>query len=319
MKMKTFALMAAMIIGIVCSVWLFAGALTSGKGKMSGTVMDKETGQPLEGVTVKLFFPEVNQFHKPFPKTDKEGKWKALYVRKGLWNLDFEKSGYEPKKISFFVDPSPGTKNPSLDVALKKMEGPAVADTVVKEIESAKTLIVEKHYDKALKKLHEIVETHKEDPGIDIVYLYVGNCYGAKNDYGKAIEYYKKSLDKFPRHKDLLLSIGNAYNNLKDYPKAMEYFKKLSIDDIGNTDTLYNIGAIAYNDGDFETSAKYFKKATEINPQFADAFYQLGMTLTGLNKQQEAIAALEKFIELAPDSPNAATAKAVIDAFKETK
>lgn len=314
MKMKTFALIV--LIVYTMSSLAFAG-LTSGKGKMSGIVTDKETGQPLEGVTVKLFFPQVNQYHKPFPKTDKEGKWRVHYVRKGNWNLDFEKSGYEIKKISFFVDTSPGSKNPPIEVSLAKMEGPVVSDSVMKDMDAAKALMADNKFDDALKSFLKILKDNPDDPGIDIVYLFVGNCYAAKNDYNKAIEFYEKSLQKFPKNKNLLISIGNAYNNIKDYDKAMLWFSKLSIDDIGNRDTLYNIGAIAYNKGDFDAAVKYFKKATEISPDFAEAFYQLGMTYTGLNKQAEAIAALKKYIELAPDSPNAATAKSIIDAFNQ--
>jgi superkiller protein 3 len=76
---------------------------------------------------------------------------------------------------------------------------------------------------------------------------------------------------------------------------------------------------IAYNKGDFETAAKYFKKATEIDPKFGDAFFQLGMAYTGLNKQNEAVEVLKKFMEIAPDSPNFETAKAIVEAFKEAK
>jgi tetratricopeptide (TPR) repeat protein len=302
---------------MICgSISVFSAGLTSGKGKMSGTVTDVETGEPIPGVTVKLYFPGVKAFHKPFPKTDNEGKWKVHYVRKGRWDLDFSKSGYEVKQISFFVDPTPGTKNPPITIQLKKSEGPTVAQEVVTEIEKAKGLMVDGKYDKAVTAMLEILEKNKGESGIDIVYLYIGNCYALKGDYNKGIEYYKKSLEKFPKNKELIVSIGNAYNNINDHENAMKWFSKLKIDDIGNVDTLYNIGVISYNKGDFEGAAKCFKKTTEIDGNFADGYYQLGMTLTALNKQKEAVTALKKFMELAPDSPNFETAKAIVDAFK---
>ncbi|MCP5052195.1 MAG: tetratricopeptide repeat protein [bacterium] len=315
MKLRTFALIAVLTLGI--AGLLFSGGLTSGKGKMSGTVTDAETGAPLEGVTVKLYLTSVKQFHKPFPKTGKDGRWKSLYLRKGNWNVDYEKSGYETKMISYLVDPTPGSKNPPMEVTLKKMEGPTVGVNVLKEIENGKKLMADGEHDKAVAKFLKILSENKDDPGIDIVNLYIGNSFGMKGDDQKAIEYYKKSLVKYPKHKGLLVSIGNAYNNLKDYDNAMQWFSKLSINEIGNADTLYNIGVIAYNKGNFDEAIKYFIKATELNPKFAEAFFQLGMTYAGLNKAKETVATLQTFIQLAPDSANAAVAKDIIAAYKD--
>lgn len=312
--MKKIILTAMITLSMVFTLY---PALTKGRGKMSGTVTDKETGSPLAGVTVRMFSTKANAFHKPSPKTDKSGKWAAFFIRGGNWNLDFEKNGFETKKISFYVDSTPGSKNPRIEVALAKVEGPSVGADVITEINAAKNLMAGNEYDKALKALAETLKKYKEQSGIEIIYLYMGNCCSKKKDYNKAIEYYKKALEKFPKNKELVLSIGNAYNNVKNQEKAMEWFGKLAIDDIGNVDTLYNIGVMAYNSGNFANAETYFKKATEVNIEFAEAYYQLGMTYTALDKQSEAVETLKKYVEMAPpDSPNIETAKAIIDAFK---
>jgi lipopolysaccharide biosynthesis regulator YciM len=318
MKTRQVFLIAIIVI-FISGMFSPVFSQTTGRGKMYGTVTDADSGEPIEGVTIKLFFPGSNQFHKPFPKTDKEGKWIVKFVRSGRWDLDFVKPGYEVKKISFHVDTTPGTKKVGIDVQLRKLEGPAAGSEVVKGIENAQALIAEKNYDKALDVLSDLLEKHKEDMGIEIVNLYIGNCYAMKGDYNKAIEYYQKSLEKFPKNKELILAIGNAYNNLNDHDNAMKWFNKLAIDDIGNVDTLYNIAVIAYNQGDFERAASFFKKSTEIDAAFADGYYQLGMTYTALDKQKEAVEVLKKFMELAPDSPDFETAKAIVDAFKDAK
>jgi tetratricopeptide (TPR) repeat protein len=292
---------------------------TTGRGKMFGTVTDAESGEPIEGVTVKLFNPAANAFHTSFPKTDGEGKWIVKFVRSGRWDLDFVKQGYEMKKISFKVDTTPGIKKQALDIQLKKLEGPTAGADVIKGIDSAQALIAEKNYDKALEVLTGLLEKYKEDEGVDIVNLYMGNCYAMKGDFNKAIDLYRKSQEKFPNNKEIIISIGNAYNNLNDHENAMKWFNKLAIDDIGNVDTLYNIAVIAYNQGDFERAAVFFKKSTEIDAAFAVGYYQLGMTYTALDKQKEAVGALKKFMEIAPDSPNFETAKAIVDAFKDAK
>jgi tetratricopeptide (TPR) repeat protein len=308
--------LTAIIVIFISGMFSPAFSQTTGRGKMYGTVTDADTGEPIEGVTIKLYKPDANAFHTPSPKTDNEGKWRVKFIRSGRWDLDFVKQGYEMKKISFNVDTKPGTKKPAIVIQLRKLEGPAAGAEVIKGIEKAQALIAGKSYDQALTELMALLEKHKEDSGVDIVNLYIGNCYAAKGDDNKAIEYYLKSLEKFPGNKELLLAIGNAYNNINDYDNAMKWFNKLAIDEIGNVDTLYNMAVIAYNQGDFERAAIFFKKSTEIDAAFAEGYYQLGMTYTALNKPKEAVEALKKFMELAPDSPNFETAKAIVDAFK---
>lgn len=319
MKVKKVFLMFV-ITGMLVTAWmptLLFSQLTSGRGRMYGTVIEEGTGSPLEGVTVKLFFPKSNAYHTPEPKTDAEGKWNVTYVRGGLWNLDFVKDGYETKRISFVVDERAGLAKPSIDVQMKKLEGPAAAKSILDEINTAVALIAEKKIDQALKELQAIQEKFQGQPGIEIVYLHMGNCYSSKSDYQKAIEFYLKALEKFPNNSEIILCIGNAYGNLNDFDNAMEWFNKLKIDDIGNVDTLYNIGVIAYNKGDFDRALTFFKKATEIDSEFADGLFQLGMTYTALDKPQEAVEVLKKFMQLDPQSPNFDAAKAVVEAFEQ--
>ena len=93
--------------------------------------------------------------------------------------------------------------------------------------------------------------------------------------------------------------------------------KMISSEEIKNEDSLYNIGVIFYNASKYDDALKYFKRATELNAEFAEAQFQLGMTYTAMNKPKEAVEVLKKFIEMAPDSPNYQTAKAIIDAFSK--
>ena len=97
----------------------------------------------------------------------------------------------------------------------------------------------------------------------------------------------------------------------------MLWFNKVPFDELDNINTLYNIGVIFYNKAKYDEAVKYFKKSTEINNEFADGFYQLGMTYTAQNKIPEALAALKRFMELDPESPNYQTAKAIVEAFSK--
>jgi tetratricopeptide (TPR) repeat protein len=313
MKKKIF-FMTVMVFSLFITIFSQA---TSGRGKMSGIVTDAETGKPIEGVVVKLYCVRARSFHTSTPKTDDKGYWKAMYLRGGMWNIDFEKAGYETKKITFNVETTPSARKPSIDIQMRKIEGPALADTVLMEIDTANRLLNERKFDEALKSYLDIMAKNRELSGIEIVNLYIGNCYAMQEKYAQAVEYYQKAIEKYPKNKELIISIGNAYNNMHDFDNAMKWFQKISFEEIDNVDTLYNIGVIYYNKAKYEEAIKYFKKATEVFNEFAEGFYQLGMTYTALNKIPEALESLKRFMELDPESPNYETAKAIVDAFSK--
>jgi tetratricopeptide (TPR) repeat protein len=312
--MKKIIILGLLVFGLVFSIFSQA---TSGRGKMTGTVVDAETGNPVEGVTIKLFCLRAKAFHRITPKTDSNGHWKAMYLRGGLWNIDLQKSGYETKKISFIVETTPGAKKPSIDIKLRKIEGPALEDVILKEIDAANKLLGERKFSEAREKFIDLLEKNKDREGIAIVNLYIGNSFAMEENYSKSIEFYTKAVEKYPKNKELLISIGNAYNNMNRFDDAMTWFKKVSFEDIDNIDTLYNIGVILYNKAHYDDAIKYFLKSTQVFNEFGDGFYQLGMTYTALNKITEALAALKKFMELDPESPNFQTAKAIVDAFSQ--
>jgi len=312
------------ILIFICSSLIFSQA-TSGKVKMRGYVYDMDTGKPISGVKIKLYSIRAQSFHNITPVTDEKGHWKSLFMRGGKWYIDFNKVGYAPRKIAVsynFVNGKyyaffKGNKFESLTVKMKKMEGPALANDVVKEIEKANALLAEKKTKKALNSFLAIQKKNSDVEGIEIVNLYIGNCYSLLSKFEKAIEFYMKAIQKYPKHKGLILSIANSYSNLKQMDKALEWFGKLSDEDITNPDSLYNIGVNYYNTMKYQKAVKYFEKAVELKNDFAEAYFQLGMTYVAMNKIPDALKVLKKSMELDPNSPNYQTAKELVKAFSK--
>jgi tetratricopeptide (TPR) repeat protein len=312
--MKKVLLIAALVIMLVVSLAAQSGV--HGKGKVKGIVLDDKTGQPLEGVTVKLYSVRGQAFFLPNPKTESDGTWRALYLRGGSWNLDFEKAGYETKKLSFRVDEAPGAKQVEIEVRLAKIEGIALTSDIVAELEKGNLLFADKKFPEALKAYEEILA---KNPDVFIIYKNIGNCQFAMERYDLAIASYLKLYEKQPKSAETMTLIGNSYVNAKDMEKAMEWYGKIPFEEIKDIDTLYNIGANLTNNNKNDLAVKYFKRAVELDAGFAAGYYQLGMTHTALNQIPEALEALKKFMELAPDSPDFGTAKAIVDAFSKVK
>jgi tetratricopeptide (TPR) repeat protein len=304
------------VLAIVLVVSLAAQSGVHGKGKAKGKVLDDKTGLPLEGVTVKLFSVRGQSFFAPNPRTESDGTWKALYLRGGSWNIDFEKAGYETKKISYRVDEAAGAKQVEIEVRLAQIEGIALTNDIVAELEKGNLLFADKKFLEALKAYEAILT---QNPDVFIIYKNIGNCHFAMEHYDKAIESYLKLYEKQPKSADTMTLIGNSYVNAKNMEKAMEWYSKIPFEEIKDIDTLYNIGANLTNNNKNDQAIRYFQRAVELDADFAEGYYQLGMTRTSLNQIPEALEALKKFMELAPDSPDFGTAKAIVDAFSKVK
>jgi tetratricopeptide (TPR) repeat protein len=304
---KRFRPLALFIVLFVPAVLL---SQTRGQARMMGIVLDEETGQPVEGLTVKAYFPAGAASYSPSPRTNKEGRWKIFFIRAGVWNLDFEKVGYIPQKLSYRVVFEMGTKVPEIEVRLKPIKGITVREDILKEVQKADGFYSEKKYQEAIAVYQSILDKY---PDFYVIKMNIGNCYFALEDYEKALGAFLEVHEKQPDRGDLLLAIANTYNNWGKQDQAIEWYKKVPVSEIKDIDSAFNTGAVFVTSGNQAEALRYFQKAVEIDSQFADGYYQLGLCHVALGSNPEAVAAFNKFIELAPESPDAATAKAIVE------
>jgi tetratricopeptide (TPR) repeat protein len=300
-------------IAVIVLALMAAGALAAqdykGKGRLLGIVTD-EQGQPLEGVTVKLFSLRVQQGFEV--KTGPDGRWIAAWIRGGGWNVDFEKVGYAPKKISIEVNEY--GKNPEVSAALVKIEGLAVTDDIKDLLADGNRLFDEGQYEASAAKYREILD---KNPEAYPIYLNIGNCHFAQEQYDQAEENYLKVLEKDPRNTDALVAVGNCYSNRGDSAKALEWYGKVEFEKIDDPIVLYNMGTNYYNNAKFEDALKFYVKAVERQKDSTDALYQLGLTYLNLQRNAESIAAFEDYLKIDADSPRAAQVRAFLDFLKK--
>ncbi len=280
-----------------------------GKGRFKGIVFD-EQGNPLEGVKINLYSLKASSGFETI--TDVNGKWKAFYVRGGAWNIDFEKPGYMPKKISAQIKEY--DRNPDLEVKLKKIEGLVIADKLKEDLREGNKLFDEEKYEEAVEAYKHVVE---ESPDTYIIYMNIGNCYFQMEKYDQAEEYYKKVLEKDPKNQEAMLLIGNCYSNRGDEKKALEWYNKIEFEKIDDPTVLFNIGSNFYTQSKFEEALKYYKKAVEIRKNFLDAIYQLGLTYLTLGNSQDAIKTFDNYLKYDQDSKRAYQVKGFIEFLKK--
>ena len=80
---------------------------------------------------------------------------------------------------------------------------------------------------------------------------------------------------------------------------------------------LFNVAVNFYNDDDLETAERAARKAVEIDPDLAEVHRLLARIHLGKDEKAEAIAEIEKYLELAPDAPDAAVERQLLDALRK--
>lgn len=90
-----------------------------GTERLQGVVTDKATGKPVAGATVTLGVPAGNTAPL-ITKTDAKGRWSALGLTSGQWNVDISAPGYETSKGSVAI--SAGQRVPPIATQLTPEE-----------------------------------------------------------------------------------------------------------------------------------------------------------------------------------------------------
>lgn len=304
--MKRIVLVATLAI---LAAGLPAAQEHKGKGRIGGFVLDEQDA-PLEGVKIKFLYAKSQTGLEVI--SEKDGKWVAAWLRGGAWNVDFEKFGYEPRKITLEVQEY--QRNPEVKVNLKKASGLILTEELRDLLNKGNALFDGKDYDGAMAVFNDILAKY---PDAYVIYRNIGNCYFAQEKYDLAEQNFLKILEKDPQNADAMLLIGNTYINRGDNAKALEWYGKIDISKIEDAVVLYNIGTNYYNNSKFDEALKYYQKSVEVQKEFTDGLYQLGLTYLNLQKNAEAIAAFETYLKVDKDSPRAAQVQSFLDYLKK--
>jgi tetratricopeptide (TPR) repeat protein len=288
---------------LVCA--LASPLLVAQKARMRGVVTAEDGVTPIPGVKIKMF--SYRGSNRSETVSDKEGKWEAFWVNGGNWDLDFEKLGFDVKKISVAIDES--GKIFDFPVKLKKLEGLMLTKELYDELEKGNTLFNAKKIDEAEAVYQKLL---KDNPDAYIINLSIGNCYFDRQNYDKAIELYSRILKDEPKSAKAAIAIGNCYNQKKDLNKAIEWYNKIEIEKLDNVDVLYNIGIFYFNKGESEKALPYLLKSIQLKPDFLDGMYQLGMVYLGLNKMDDALALYDRYLTLDATSAQAKIVKDIV-------
>jgi tetratricopeptide (TPR) repeat protein len=103
-----------------------------------------------------------------------------------------------------------------------------------------------------------------KDPLTPEEHLNLGVTYESQGEFDKAIKEYNLAAKKLPR---AYLYLGNAYFQKKEWGKAEEYYKKVIEKEPNNSDVHNNLAWLYYTKKEnLEEAEKLAQKALELNP-----------------------------------------------------
>lgn len=130
----------------------------------------------------------------------------------------------------------------------------------------------------------------------------------------------KEAVTRDPKNVNAWISLGNMLMDTSRYSEAADAYEKALAIDPKNVDVRVDMGTCYKNIGKPDIAVKEYRKALELDPRHLNALKNLGVVLAyDLRDPAEAIKALEKAIEIAPNAPDADRIRQEIQKLKASK
>lgn len=154
------------------------------------------------------------------------------------------------------------------------------------------------------------------DPTLDQAYTAMGQVYLVKKSYKEAAEAVEPLLARSPNNLEALTIRFEALKAAGDKAGAAAAQQAMKAAQASmNPEDLFKQGVALYNANNMADAVAAFQMALTADPKHAKSHYMLGLAYAGTDAAK-AKEHLEKFLELAPNDPDAAQAKEMLSYLK---
>ena len=156
-------------------------------------------------------------------------------------------------------------------------------------------------------------EAAKMDPTLQVALLGVGTTGLKINRNEEALAAAKTILEEDPQNADAIRIQYNASLALGQEDLIVDSLVRLApVEPQTAREGLWILAMAAYDADAMDQAAHRFEKVLEVDPNRARAHYYLGLIYVSEQANEKARQHLQRFVELAPDDPEAATASELI-------
>ncbi len=308
--MKTQALVVAAAVALAAPAFVSAQDWR-GVGRLEGRVLDPD-GKPVADASVKLALPARGGGGTTL-KTDKKGRWAVGGIASGRWDIDIEAAGFVTKRVSANLG-AESERVPPIEVKVERAApaGPPleVLEAVRKGDEAYKAgrfAEARVEYEKLLVLRPDLAKTLHEQ---------IARCYSQEGNATKELEHLQFLLDAEPTDQALRLLMAQEALKGGLLDRGRELLKGVDDSAVRDPNVYFNIAALFLNQSKPEDAIGYLSRAVAVDPTYLDGYFQRGLAYVSLGRMAEAKADLKKVVELAPDSPQAQTAKKGLEQLK---
>ncbi len=280
----------------------------SGAGRAAGVVTDHE-GNPVKGAKVELVMIQDRDTGPPALITDKKGKFSKLGMKGGTWWVRVTADGFKlwsgPYEI--FSHSAPDNLEVELQPLAEEVLRAQRQFKAQDRLDAAKELAATGDIEGARAQYYAAIDELDEQDH-PVVLAVLASTYMGEGDFAKAKEILDQSLAINPEHVPSLKTSVAIFAAEGDMEGAEALLAKIPADEVIHPNTTINLGMAHYNKGEMELAKTFLDRTIRDHPDVALAYYFRGL----INLSLEPVAAkadFKKFIELAPDLPQAAEAK----------
>jgi tetratricopeptide (TPR) repeat protein len=293
----------------------------SAQGLVQGVVTDVQ-GQPIDGATVVIEAEGTNRHFDM--KTNKKGEFMQIGLSSGPYKVTATKDKLTASSNVRISQGRPANTKLVLGAAAAASPAEAAAMTALrKTLDEAIAATNAGKFDDAIAGFTKAAELQ---PTCSACYYNIGYAQAQKKEYDAAEASYKKAIELKADYADAYAGLASVYNAQRKFDqaaaasaKATEFASTLGGGNSGggSADALFNQGVVLWNGGKVAEAKKAFEGAVAANPSHAEAHYQLGMALVNEGNLPSAATEFEAYLKLAPEGPNAATAKSLVAQLKK--
>ena len=309
MKQRTLVLVVvvAALVVTVGAQNVFAQAW-SGAGRAAGVVTDHE-GNPVKGAKVELVMIQDRDTGPPALTTNKKGKFSKLGLKGGMWWVRVNADGFKlwsgPYEI--FSHSAPENLEVELEPLAEEVLRAQKQFKAQDRLDAAKELAAKGDLEGARAQYYAAIdELDQQDHPVVLAVL--ASTYMGEGDMAKAKEILEQSLAINPEHVASLKTSAAIFAAEGNMEEAEAVLAKIPDDEAIHANTTINLGMAHYNKGEMEQAKNFLDRTIRDHPEVPLAYYFRGLINLSLDPDTAAVD-FKRFIELAPDLPQAAEAK----------